>query len=91
MRSQIVRTALAAAATLALAACGSGDSAVNDAANDMDVNTALDPGNDQSAMESAGNMTEPVAPMPANDAGDTGEIEPDADGGETIETNTPGI
>lgn len=91
MRSQIVRTLLIAGATAALAACGSGDTVANNAANDMDTNTALEPGNDQSAMESAGNTMEPVAPLPANDAGDTGETEPDADGGETIETNTPGI
>lgn len=91
MRSQIVRTALVAAATIALAACGSGDDAVNNAANEMDTNTALEPGNDQSATESAANVAEPVAPLPANDSGNGSETDPDADGGETIETNTPGI
>lgn len=89
MRSQIARTALVAAATIALAACGSRDEAVNNAADEM--NTALEPGNDQSATESAGNMTEPVAPLPANDSGNGSETDPGADGGETIETNTPGI
>jgi hypothetical protein len=89
MRSLITRTALIAGATLALAACGS-DGPANNAANAADANTALEPGNDQSATETVGNLTEPVAP-PANETGNTGDVPPDADGGETIETNTPGI
>ena len=90
MRSQIVRTALIAGATIALAACGSGDAPANNAANELDANTALEPMNDQSATESVANVVEPVAPV-ENDAGDGAETDPDADGGETIETNTPGI
>lgn len=90
MRSLIIRTALVAGATLALAACGGGDSAANNAVNEAE-NTALEPLNDQSATESAGNLTEPVAPA-ANETGNSATTDdPGADGGETIETNTPGI
>jgi hypothetical protein len=90
MRSQIIRTALIAGATLALAACGGGDGAVNNAANEADANQALEPLNDQSAIESVGNVTEPIAPE-ANSAGNAADTDPGDDGGETIETNTPGI
>jgi ribonuclease PH len=90
MRSPIIRVALVAGATLALAACGGGDGAANNVANEAD-NSALEPLNDQSATESVGNAVEPIAP--ANETVDTtAEEDPGADdGGETIETNTPGI
>jgi len=90
MRSLIIRTALVAGTTLALAACGGGDAPANNAVNEAE-NTALEPLNDQSATESVGNLAEPLPP-PANEADDSAaDDDPGADGGETIETNTPGI
>ena len=90
MRNPIIRAALIAGATLALSACTSSEAPANNAANELDSNSALEPMNDQSATESVANVVEPVAPAD-NATLNTGDVPPDADGGETIETNTPGI
>lgn len=90
MRKSMFRGAVIAGAALALSACGGGgDKAADNAMNEAD-NTALEPLNDQSATESVGNVTEPVAP-PSNVSESNAASDPGDDGGETIETNTPGI
>lgn len=93
MRSLISRAALIAGATLVLSACGGGEKAADNGANELDANAMMaEPANDMSAMEGAANATEPL-PEPGNDSGDDvlGETEGGDTGGETVETNTPGM
>lgn len=91
MRQMILRTALVAGAALAVSACGGADKAAN-TANEVDANSAMEPLNDQSALESANNVVEPL-PAPETNTGDDvlGETDGGDTGGETIETNTPGM
>ena len=71
MRTPIIRTALIACAALAAAGCDSGNKAANKAGvNELDANMTLTaPANDASAVESATNRAEPVAPTTNNSAG----------------------
>lgn len=89
------RIALAAGTALALAACGDGESADN-AANAVDSNLMFEePANDQSALESAYNATEPMPVMDdANAGGDvdaSGETDGGDTGGNTLESNVAGM
>jgi len=93
MRNTIFRGALIAGATLALAACGAGETATANSANEVDANAIMgEPTNDMSATEAAANAAEPL-PEPANDSGEDplGETDGGDTGGETVETNTPGM
>ncbi len=86
------RAALAAAAVLALAACGGETTVNNTAGNELDANVMLEePANDASALEAAGNAVE--APPPADNA--TNEAEGETEGGDTggnnVESNTVGM
>jgi len=94
MRNPMLRAALIAGATLALAACGSSDKAADNSANEVDANAMMgEPTNDMSAMEAAGNATEPLPPVDNGTATGNvlGETEGGDTGGETVETNTPGM
>ena len=86
-----VRLAIAAGATLTVAACGGGESTDN-VANDLGSNMILDePANDASAMEMAVNTVEPLpednmanmAEDPETSGGDTG--------GNSLESNVTGM
>ena len=87
------KAALAAGAILALAACGGGDRAADNAAgNELDANMTLEePANDASAMEAAGNAAE--TPPPEDNASDDseGETEGGDTGGNNVESNTVGM
>ena len=64
MRNLMLRSALIAGATLALAACGGSDKAADNSANEVDANVMMDePANDASAMEAASNTAEPLPPV----------------------------
>lgn len=93
MRNLMLRTALIAGATVALAACGGGNKAVDNSANEVDANAMMgEPTNDMSAMEAAGNATEPLPPVDNGSSDNVlGETEGGDTGGETVETNTPGM
>jgi len=73
MRILIIRTALIAGAALAIAGCDRGNKAANNAsANELDANMTLStPANDASAVESAANASEPIAPATNNAGPDT--------------------
>jgi hypothetical protein len=88
MRTLILKTALIAGAALAIAGCNRGEAPANNMANEVDANMTLDePANDASAMESATNVAEPVAP-----ANDSGESDSGGDtGGNNVESNTVGM
>lgn len=89
------RMSIIAGSALFVAACGGGsETTVNQgAANDLESNMMLDtPGNDASAMESVGNLAEPLptanlgeaeANMADDAGGDTG--------GETVDSNVAGM
>jgi hypothetical protein len=88
MRNLILKTALTAGAALAIAGCGGGDAPANNATNEVDANMTLsEPANDASAMESATNVAEPVAPAANDSDGDTGGDT----GGNNVESNTVGM
>ena len=91
MRTQIVTTALIAGAALAVAGCSRATEANNAAGNELDANmTMSEPANDASAMESATNLAEPVAPV-ANDSTDSGSDTGGDTGGNNVESNTVGM
>lgn len=95
MTRPAIRTFLTAGAALALAACGS-DGEADNAANTVDSNLMFEePANDQSALESAYNATEPLPPaVDANAADDidaAGETEGGDTGGNTLESNVAGM
>jgi hypothetical protein len=73
MRSLIIRTALIAGAALSVTACDRGNKAANNViANEADANATLSaPANDASAVESATNASERIAPPINNNAGAT--------------------
>lgn len=94
MRNLMLRTALIAGATLALAACGASEKAADNSANEVDANAMMgEPTNDMSAMEAAGNAAEPLPPVDNGTATGNvlGETEGGDTGGETVEANTPGM
>ena len=96
MRDLLTRTgqvAMLAGAALLVASCGRGHNAAEDnMANTLDVNAMLEqPANDQSAMESAVNATEPAADVnqSSNEVlGDTGGGDT---GGNTVDSNVSGM
>jgi len=91
MRQMIIRSALIAGAALGLAACGGGEKASDNVANDIDMNTSMEPLNDQSAMEAVTNAPEPM-PEPQTNGADN--VLGDTDGGDTggeVVSNTPGM
>ena len=91
MRNPTVKTALIAAAAPAASGCSRGTEANNAAANELDANmTMSEPVNDQSAIDSATNLAEPVAPV-ANDSGETGSDTGGDTGGNNVESNTVGM
>jgi hypothetical protein len=92
MRSMI-KIALAAGMTLAMTACDRGAApANNSAANELDANMTMgEPANDASAMESATNTAEPVAPQPAENSSSTGTNAGGDTGGNNVESNTVGM
>ena len=91
MRTLIIKTALIAGAALAVAGCSRATEANNAAGNELDANmTMSEPANDASAMESATNMAEPVAPATANDSSDDNDVGGDS-GGNNVESNTVGM
>lgn len=91
MRTLTIKTALIAGAALAIAGCSRGTEANNTAGNELDANmTMSEPANDASAMESATNMAEPVAPA-ANDSTDGGSDTGGDTGGNNVESNTVGM
>lgn len=89
------RMAFIAGAALLAASCGGGSEATTE--NNLsaaDVNAMLEqPGNDQSAMESAANMSEP-SPA-ANESTDANGVLGDTSGGDTggntVESNVSGM
>jgi hypothetical protein len=90
-----IKIALAAGTILAMAACDRGAAPANNAAaNELDANmTMSEPANDASAMESATNTAEPVAPLPAGNASGTSDgtnVGGDS-GGNNVESNTVGM
>ena len=91
MRSLIINTALIAGAALVVAGCSRGEAPANNMANELDANmTMSEPANDASAMESATNMAEPVAPAAANTT-ETGSDTGGDTGGNNVESNTVGM
>ena len=87
------RISIIAGSALFVAACGGGETAVNEgAANDLESNLMLDaPGNDASAMES---MTNVVEPLPTANVGETNAVDPAAgetSTGDTVESNVSGM
>jgi hypothetical protein len=89
-----IKIALSAGLVLAMAACDRGAAPANNAAaNELDANmTMSEPANDASAMESATNAPEPVAPLPANTTGTTDGTNVGGDtGGNNVESNTVGM
>lgn len=90
------RLAMVAGAALLAAGCAGGDDAANATdTNALDANVMLEePGNDQSAMESAVNATEPLATNTSDD-GNTSDVLGDTSGGDTggntIESNVSGM
>jgi hypothetical protein len=90
MRNPILKTALIAGAALAIAGCDRAPEANNAASNELDANmTMSEPANDASAMESATNLAEPVAPV-ANESSDDADVGGDT-GGNNVESNTVGM
>ena len=87
--------AFIAGAALLAASCGGGNEATAD--NNLsaeDANAMLEqPGNDQSAMESAANISEPVPT--ANDSTDANSVLGDTTGGDTggntVDSNVSGM
>jgi hypothetical protein len=91
MRSLTLKTALIAGAALAVAGCNRAEAPANTAGNELDANMTMgEPANDASAMESATNMAEPVAPA-ANDSGTSGSDSGGDTGGNNVESNTVGM
>ena len=89
MRNLTLKTALIAGAALAAAGCSRGEAPANNVSNELDANmTMSEPANDASAMESATNVAEPVAPAANESSGsDTGGDT----GGNNVESNTVGM
>lgn len=89
------RMSIIAGSALFVAACGGGgETTVNQgAANDLESNMMLDsPGNDASAMESVGNIAEPLPT--ANLGAETNAVEDTSGGdtgGETVDSNVAGM
>ena len=91
------RLALIAGASLLAAGCGGGNEAAAD--NNMtalDANLMLEqPGNDQSAVESAANATEPVPADLGNTSTDSNAVLGDTSGGDTggntVDSNISGM
>ena len=99
MRDLLTRTgqlAMLAGAALLVAGCSRGDNgAENNMANTLDANLMLEqPGNDQSAMESAANASEPVADT-NNLSADSNNVLGDTSGGDTggntVDSNVSGM
>jgi hypothetical protein len=95
MTRHATRIVLAAGTALALAACGGGDSA-DTAANGIDSNLMFEePANDQSALESAYNATEPMPVVDDTNAGGDADVSGETDGGDTggntLESNVAGM
>lgn len=94
--SRTGRLAIATAACLCVAACGSGGEATNNAAeNAMDGSQMIDePANDASAMESAVNAPE-LTPVTNAAEADTNDVLGDTDGGDTggntVDSNVSGM
>lgn len=89
------RITIIAGSALFVAACGGGETVVNQgAANDLESNLMLDtPGNDASAMESVTNVVEP---LPTANVGepiedDGGEASGGDAGGNTLDGNIAGM
>lgn len=88
------RMSIIVGSALFVAACGGGETAVNEsAANDLESNLMLDsPGNDASAMESVTNVVEP---LPTANLGAEenvfGETDGGDTGGETVDSNVAGM
>lgn len=91
MRNLTLKTALAAAAALAAAGCNRAEAPANNASNELDANMTMgEPANDASAMESATNLAEPVAPAANDSSSDDGDVGGDT-GGNNVESNTVGM
>ena len=85
------RISIMAGSALFVAACGGGETAVNEsAANDLESNLFLDePGNDASALESVTNVVEP---LPTANVGEANAVDPAAGvSGETVDSNVAGM
>ncbi len=88
-----IRMSIIAGSALFVAACGGGESAVNETvANDVESNLLLDaPGNDASALESIEPIeTAPPAAEPV-DAQVTGETTAVDSGGNTVDSDVAGM
>jgi hypothetical protein len=84
----LTKTALIAGAALAMAGCNRAEAPANNVANEADANMMMsEPANDASAMESATNVAEPVAPAANETGSDTGGDT----GGNNVESNTVGM
>lgn len=86
------RISIIAGSALFVAACGGGETAVNEsAANDLESNMLLDaPGNDASALESVA----PVEAAPVVNLGEeevTGETSGGDTGGNTVDNDVAGM
>lgn len=92
MRTLILKTALIAGATLVVAGCNRGEAPANNASNELDANmTMSEPANDASAMESATNLAEPVAPAANASDSRSGSDTGGDTGGNNVESNTVGM
>jgi hypothetical protein len=100
MRDILTRTgltALAASLAFAVSACGGGNEAADEGANEVVDSNLLfeEPANDASALESVGNAVEPLPELNAGNeaAGNTvmGETEGGDTGGNTVESNVSGM
>ena len=88
------RMSIIAGSALFVAACGGSETTVNaGAANDLESNMMLDsPGNDASAMESVGNIAEPLPTANLGEAETNMADDAGGDtGGETVDSNVAGM
>jgi hypothetical protein len=92
MRKLIVRTALVAGATLAVAACNRHPTVNNITTNDMDANmTMTAPANDASAIESVSNNVQPTTSADNSSTSNTTRDTGAGTSTNNVESNTVGM